>query len=340
MNAVFPVASADGDVDPNTLAYPASTGRRENAEQEEEEEEESDDEERTIAYHPYGLFFLRRIEVHGNPKVPRMRSGGPQLSLYAFKFFFQATLAEVELRIKQTGIVPRDAIAKRYSNKTRLTTSIALLDEDVPREIFDLEQKGFRLPSPVVDSGSDMEKDSSDEESLGLNACITSIYHQFFIDIFIKAPGAKGSYHSFCRLSEDERARAKPDLCKERNLGRLFTACFYKIGDKKDFDDVFDRLFPPKGCIITQKVQNYKNCTYFIKWLDFVGQSDEKTAKEVRKEIRKMMRGLFWLPYARADRIWLTKQGQKGLTRLPTGDQGTAPHLLVRGKPQWDSSSS
>ena len=329
MEAVLPLT--DGR-DPDQLVIAFHANRR--GDGQEEEESDGDDESPAVPYYPYGVIFLRRIMLE---HVPRMRAGGRSLTPVAFKYIFGATEDEIEHNYYRVGIIPPNAIAANrvVTNKAKRTpTYIPELGTAEPA-LFALAERGHRLPSPPVNSGSDLEDvDNNSEDEEGIDAAITQLFRQLLIDMMYKVPNPRGVGNpSYCLLNSDERLSVPEELYKNRKLSEIWRACQYKYASREDFELAFDHLFPPRGHQTGPKVQNYLQTRYYIKWKEICDTADPKTIDVIRLEIKKRVMKFDWIPHACQDKMWNTKH-LKGFHRYPTGSNGPAPRILFRGRPE------
>jgi hypothetical protein len=336
MKAILPITDGVDHADPDTLAYPAAAYH-----EEEEEEEESDEESsaRSVPFNPYGIICLRRIVVQVN--VPRMRAGGPFISVPAFRFFFGTSQQEIVHKYYKVGIIPREVIAERrvVTNKTRRTISY-VAPSDVPEpNLFSLAAGGHKLPPPPVDDGSDIETDEDGDRTTGdIDIEISKMWRQFLIDMALKTPNRQGAtLQSYLTVSKKDRLLVGEALYKNPKLSDMWSACQYKVASKTDWTRAFDHLFPPFLHRTSKNVQNYTQCIYYIKWAEIRGTADESTVNAIRKQLQKKFSKLIWVPHAGQDKMWTTSRTASGFTRLPPDTTGAAPRILIRMEPQWES---
>jgi hypothetical protein len=333
MKAVLPITDSADHADPDTLAYPAAGNNQ-------EEEEESDDESSapSVPFNPYGIVFLRRIVVHVN--VPRMRAGGPFISLPAFHYFFGASQREIEFKYYKVGIVPQEVIAERrvVTNKARHTTTYVAPSEDPEPNLFSLATQGHKLPPRAVDDGSDVEMEEDDGNTGDIDHEISTMWRQFLIDMALKTPNRKGAtLRSYFTVSKKDRSLVGEELYKNPKLSDMWSACQYKVANKADWTRAFDHLFPPIDHLTPKNVQNYTQCTYYMKWAEIRGTADKSTVIAIRRQLEKKFSKLVWVPHAGQDKMWPTSQTAPGFTRLPPDTTGPAPRILIRTEPQWES---
>ena len=329
MEAVLPITEAS-DADADMLAFPPRT--RTGFEEEEEEEEEA----AVIPYNPFGVVFLRCMKL--NVTVPRMRAGGRFLSDSAFKFLFGATEEEVHYRYYSIGLIPPEATHKVrvITNKTRVTPTFVNFSDEPQPALFHLAEKGYTLPPPPQDDGSDIETETEDDPNGNdIDFSISQMWRQFLIDMAVKTPVARGAASpSYLKLSADGRTSVGEDFYKIITLSDIWRACQYKVASREDWNLAFDHLFPPREHKTSAKAQNYRQCKYYIKWKEICVTADEATVAGIRHQIKKKMNKLVWIPHACQDKLWPTATKAK-FTRLPPNSTGPAPRILVKQKPTW-----
>jgi hypothetical protein len=269
-----------------------------------------------------------------------MRTGGPSLPDSSFKYLFNATFDEIKLRYLRLGIVPKTTLnrVRITTNKGRITsTATACLDGD-STPLFDVSSRGIQYPRPPEDSGSDVDpNDEEREQPPAMDEWMTLLYKQFLVDVLLKSPNPKGATGaSYCLLSKEERLAADETLYQKEDLSEVFRSCHYKIRTNEDFDRIFDHIFPPSQHKASSKAQNYGQCKYYLRWKEYTASATEEEVLVLRKELKKRISLLFWIPFAEQDRMWNTKGGS-GFIRLPSGSQA-APRVCVRSSPRWSQS--
>jgi hypothetical protein len=346
MVGILPHVERDG-ADPNTLAFPARTSH-----EEEEDESESTDSDssvvprhrfkataNTLPYNPYGLVFLRAIRVGAKYPVPRFQHSSLfqyiVFSTKAFRFFFgKNNIDELKEDLIRKTIVQRHN-PSRISNKRR--TAPRQIEEG-ERALFKLSRKGFKLPAPVVDEGSDIDVDSGNEPDGGdsredIDSKLSKIWRQFLVDLAAKAPNRKGAtFDSYCRLDADQRSMIDDKVHQNSKLSDYWVDCQWKFSTKSEWDVSFNRLWPQKGTILYGNAQNYPTTTYYVQWVTLTNDSDLPTVNAMRSALKKKFDTLYWMPHAQTDRIWHTKY-LKGFRRFDAYEEfQAAPRILINPK--------
>jgi hypothetical protein len=274
-------------------------------------------------------------------EVPRMRAGGPFLTPPAFRYFFKDSITEIKYKYSRTRIVPREVIQRErmVSNKAKRTaTYVSQYGEGEPEPIvFDLASKGYKLPEPVVDSGSDLEdNDDMDVDETGdIDVEVSKMWRQFLVDMALKTPNRAGAANaSYFKLSGDERLSVGEDVYKNPNLSETWRACQYKVGSREEWERAFGHLFPAREQRTAQTVQNYTQCKYFLQWKKLCAEGEAVVVDAIRKQLWQRVWQFAWIPHACQDKMWPTTSLAR-FTRLPPDTRGPAPRMLVKSRPRW-----
>jgi hypothetical protein len=333
MDAVLPLTESH-DADHLVLAY--SPRRRAREQEEDEESDEDDNESRAVPYYPFGVIFLRRIQLN---TIPRMRVGGRTLTAPAFKHIFKASYEEIEYKYFRTGLIPQQAMAttRVVTNKSQRTATWIPEPGDESKSLFNLGDRGLNLPPRPVDEGSDMEfmSDSEDDEE-NIDIVVTRLYRQLLCDIMCKAPNPRGVDNpSYCKLTREERLSVSEDVFHNRSIPALWRKCQYKRVSKNEFNLAFNHLFPARDHKTGPKVQNYTQCQYYVKWKEICTTATPATVDIIRQEIRKRLVKFAWLPHACQHKMWSTKH-YKEFKQYPSDSpkDAAAPRVLFFKEPE------
>jgi hypothetical protein len=294
----------------------------------------------TLPAFPYGLVFLRNIRVGPQHPVPRLNNEGLSIRDKAFRYFFKVNPDQVQEEFFRAALV-QPAHPNRISNKVRRTATYYLVEGNEAVPDFDLAGRGYRLPSPVQDTGSDMEVDMDQgdgNEGDGIDEELTKIWRQFLLDITQKAPNKKSAADpSYCVLSDNQRREVTERTYQNRKLSDYFLDCQWKIASSSEWSLVFNRLFPPKnGRRLAGKVQNYESAQYYANWAKLKDRADDETASRMQEALRKKFDSLYWMPFAQTDRIWKTKVEPKFNKSSGVDREVAAPQVFVRDQaPLW-----
>jgi hypothetical protein len=202
---------------------------------------------------------------------------------------------------------------------------------------FNLSRRGYRLPSPAHDAGSDASQDShdSEDENGDIDIQLTKVWRQFLLDVTSKSPNKRHAYEgSYCILTKDQRLGVNEATYKNQRLSDYFVDCQWKVPEETEWDLVFNRLFPPKnGKPLAGKVQNYETTTYYPEWAKLKERADENTFNRMRRALRMKFDCLYWMPFAQTDRIWGTKPDIKFSKSSGIDRKAAAPQIFVRFAP-------
>lgn len=361
MTAILPHLH-EVDANQDILAFPArkSSAQEEEGEEGEEGSESTDSEDSriparpatatatTLPCNPYGLVFLRPISVGEKYPVPRfLKSALLQymvLSEKAWRYFFGMARDEINDTFFNPSVV-KNINPTRIPNKVKRTAHRQNLG-DAEGILFDLTSKGYKLPHPVVDEGSDQdmgsvsEPDNRDSDDDDVDSKLSKLWRQFLVDLTSKAPNPKSANSpSYCKLNAEQRSAVDDNVHKNKKLSDYWVDCQWKVATQSEWTLIFDRLWPNKDKILYGSVQNYKTATYYLQWTTLTSDSDTQTVSAMRKEIRLRFDSLFWVPHAQTDRIWATKY-MPGFKRSNGVEEfKAAPRILINWKakdgPTW-----
>lgn len=151
--------------------------------------------------------------------------------------------------------------------------------------LFDLTHRGYKLPEPIVDEGSDQDmgsnneiqiQDSDDDEDI--DSKLSKLWRQFLVDLTAKAPNPKNaSSPLYCKLGAEEHLMVNNDTHKNSKLSDYWADCQWKIATKSEWTLIFDHLQPPKNKVLNGSVQNYNSTAYYLEWTALTSNSDIQT---------------------------------------------------------------
>lgn len=336
MQRILPLTDSI-DPDPNTLLFRSWDYR-------------DDTDDYWIPFSPYGAIFLRRVML--DVEVPRMALDTyvTPLPEDCFSYLFDATEEHIRHKYAPVGIIPRgvEATQRVVTNKTQRTPRfVEEAHENEPTHrslLFDLASKGFKLPPPTIDDGSDMEVDGEPVAPCivrTIDEVVTEMYRQFLSDVINKSPSPRSSsLPSYCTLTASQKLTVTEDLYKNINFKDIWRQCNWKITQKNDWELAFSHLFPERSHEASSRIQNYTQCRYYQTWKEICTTADPACVDAIRAAIRKRVSRFKWLPYACCDKMWRTstkeKKGDKVWVRFPPGSSGPAPHIISRIKPCWN----
>jgi hypothetical protein len=367
MTAILPHVNRN-EASEFTLAFqPRRSNVREEGEEEEEEDEEdgseSSDSEgprnpvrtvtaraETIPCNPYGLVFLRSISA-GDVPVPRFKRSAlfqyMALTEKAWRFFFGKDRGEINEQFL-SPLVVNTANPARMPNKVKRTAKRQKLD-DSEAILFDLASKGYNIPDPVVDEGSDQEMGSDTEPRNqgpqadvddNIDSKLSKLWRQFLVDLTVKSPNPRNANApSYCKLTPEQRLTVDDTVYKNKKLSDYWFDCQWKIATEQNWTLNFNRLWPDKGKVHFGFVQNFPSATYYVHWTRLTSESEQGTVTAMRKELRVMFDLFFWMPDAQSDRIWITKAIPGYMRSSGVDESKPAPRILInwraKDRPTW-----
>ena len=302
----------------------------------------------TAPSYPYGLVFFRRIDVGPNCPLPNLGKGTPELPDNAFFFFFRSSKVDIYLDLTSSVLVkPTNSL--RTQNKSQRTKMYINEGQNPPTNDFNLEARGIRCASPVYYEDESGANDGDDhvnprtvnvsDPSDPIDVKLTKIWRQFLLDVTSKAPNFRdGARPSYCKLSLAERMVVNQKTYQNSMLSDYFLDCQWKVVENKDWQLIFDRLFPKIGKDLIGKVQNYMSTRYYPAWIALRDAETPEVFNACRKEIKKSFDQLFWMPFAQTDRIWHSRYMASFQRPPPLNRQVPSPLIYINGfSPRWNS---
>jgi len=255
-----------------------------------------------------------------------------------FRYIFSVDRDDVDIAYFRTQlVVPSNP--DRVANRTHRTALRFVEEEEAPR-IFNLAERGYQLPPPMRDEGSDAEDDNEPQvfdDVLDIDMNLTTLWRQFLVDLTAKAPNRKGAGQpSYCVLTKIQRDRVNDATYQNLRLREYFAQCQFRIGSKSEWDEAFEKYWPLKGRVLIGNPQNLPSMNYYLNWLKWLSEiPDEQqfVITAMRDDLRKLFYTLKWIPNIQSDRVWYTKEDTHNLfQRFPDSQIRTGPRILIR----WD----
>ncbi|KAI0362850.1 hypothetical protein BV20DRAFT_959453, partial [Pilatotrama ljubarskyi] len=212
-----------------------------------------------------------------------------------------------------TGInrTRRPSHPARTRNRTNHTPAIQYVNGAAITHLdLGLRASGIRIRPATHLTGVDItdSDDDAEEETIGpdtdIDTLVNLIWAQFAYDLIQVSPNLKGRYDPpYTTLTQQEQTQVTADMYKKAALP--FRAVWFRARDLKFWDLQFGRFFPSYD-IVVGKIQNYTSCRYFQQWMRVRAQTSKEDFEFIRSQLRKLFRGLVWLPSTDVDRIWDT----------------------------------
>jgi hypothetical protein len=288
----------------------------------------------TLPANLYGLVFFRTMCLGDRHPVPRFEKGkvlrdGP------FRYLFGVDFKDITEDYFSSAVTTSKG-PHRSNNRTRRTKRVHYDDDAPPQQLFHLRLRGVELEQRPHDDGSDLEAGEEEEDLQGdVDKRLTNLWLQFLRDVASKAANRKGGdAEGYCKFTGDvEVALRDRGLYKNLRLSEFFNDCQWRVGVDKDWDAVFDHLFPLDS---RSPRQNYNSCTYYRDWKDIRDSTpDRETLDVVRKALKSKFSTLLWFPYAQGDRIWPTRLYESRFKKFIKAGE-PAPWILCRRQPSWN----
>ncbi|TFK17795.1 hypothetical protein FA15DRAFT_733086 [Coprinopsis marcescibilis] len=317
------------------------------------DEEEDDDDEfeddmqvDTVPCNPYGLIFLREIRIGEAYPIPRFCSSSSGfLDEKTFRYFFGTTFSDFKQYVRSMRVA-KISNPQRVKNKVVAKSRFTKLNlPQVP--IFNVA--GTQQPIEIrEDSDNDTADDSEGEDAadkpldifkLPFDQLLDIIYHNMFSQLASTSPNPKpGTRGPYILLTIEEREDVHEGVFKKRNLAKIWDTCRFKVLDETEWRRLFERFFPAKGQDTGSRAQNYSNCPFISDWTQVLELAVYAPYWEAGREaLWRRFKRLYWMPAARADRIWTTSGKRESGFVYPPGESGTAPLLYVReSAPTWN----
>ncbi|KAI1784122.1 hypothetical protein LXA43DRAFT_872773, partial [Ganoderma leucocontextum] len=173
---------------------------------------------------------------------------------------------------------------------------------------FTLTQHGVaRIPTMQM-TGPDIENlDDPEDEEVSLDRAFSLLWAQFPSDVIQCSPNQKNRHKpSYIKLSQAAREAVTHDFFRAVELP--FDAAYLRVCNEQQWRElVFDKFFPPKGTVLSDRLQNFRNARYFSTYLGEIERLSPHDATVIREELWILFRGLSWLPHPYSDRMWKSK---------------------------------
>ncbi|RXW17373.1 hypothetical protein EST38_g8477 [Candolleomyces aberdarensis] len=304
--------------------------------------ENNDDQGReTAPCYPYGYFFLRTVRFDAEHPTPGMeRSPHSRIPEKTFEHFYGAPYTAL-LDFAYNGSLAVKSHPSRSSNKINqpvyhpppeqpipILFTLSIGDQLVPENDWDY--------NPLAD---DMDEDRP-RERVTWNYRLSQIWTQCMLDAMATVPNPQGATEPcYCILSKSARQEITEKIFADMNIGRYFNKARWKVGSPKDHKYAFDNLFLEKGRLKAGQIQNFNSCSYYKMWNHFRENNTKEVTEEARKLLRKRFdKKIFWFPWVKNDRIWLTTKDKDGkFKKTPgLGDGEPSPVFLTKANLRWN----
>jgi hypothetical protein len=227
----------------------------------------------------------------------------------------------------------------RVQNKTQ-RTDVAPKLKSGEALISSLQQKGIELTERQQDEGSDVEneRDNIVDVTTRIDEELTSVWRQFQLDLFLKAPNQSTSgSEGYCRLSEYERKEKFDEALKTPELSKVWRVASIRAARQTEWDELFDWFWRDSQYHVDAmtnggKMQNIGQMLYREQWRELLGRLPSRLAiAQARQDLRKQWNLMMWMPKRDADRVWMSKTTKKGFKFYTLSTDKTpkpGPHII------------
>jgi hypothetical protein len=241
-------------------------------------------------------------------------------------------------------LAPATQAADRVPNRRkRPTLDVDFTQQHLSRRLYGFAVTGVTLIPPQHRTGDQPGFLGGQEITLAtegvehdeglfnrdVNQFLEHLWAQFGSDIFACAPNQYRGGPSYLRTPVELRSSMTAEWMRSIDLRGVFKECRVRQVPNDQWGSTFDRYFPDKGYKMPNGVQNWKNLTYFRRWLIWSSQYlTSSHRKLVRDALREHFDDLAWVPMCDGERVWFTKRdaGSGAVTLPPTH---TTPAVIL-----------
>lgn len=280
-----------------------------------------------ISCNPWGITLISKIITSG---VGSRLANGMALPIDVVQALTHHRVSYETVELRHAPAMKKRAKSKTiHVHNRQPLTSEAQVPENA--QVFNLEALGAALPVDEED------EDNVDDPPRGLNEQVSALWSQFLADLLIKAPNPRRGSLPYCRLDIWEKEEVGEEGFKNPNLAIIWNIVAFRRATPSEWTSVFDRLFPSKVKEYAPTTQNYTQCRWLQQWGKMLLTMDPSSIHITRTALRQSFDQLLWIPAAKSDRIWETKQ-QSGFTKYPRMEESTwtAPKIFINPK-KWRS---
>ena len=283
-----------------------------------------------------GCYFLSAVQLdHGLFRLPLTRELDTQT-------YAQMYGAESWHSLEQLFHEGEQRQIRKEQAGTRRTRSTAVFEADresPEREVdFGVHEADVTRRPAIMLTGPDIAPNAgrpANDPALanGINGQLNKIWHQFLRDVLRKCP--TGSDGAYCVLETAEIEEATEEIYKSATLP--FRGAFVKVAQKQAWDtSMFDRFFPSRKLLaqFNKPAQHFPQCGYYLQWKSLIGTTRGDGDEELREGIRQEYNKLGWLPWNKADRMWIVQSAETGqFSKLGVERGGKGVKIAVN--PTW-----
>lgn len=286
-----------------------------------------------------GCYFISAVEQdHGLFRCPITRELDAQV--YA-KIYNVPSWSALE-QLFQEGEAKQQRKEHAGQRRNRITAIFEDERQSPEREIaFELDNvelgPSIMLTGRDITSNAIRPPDQGDVEN-GVSGEVNGIWRQFLRDLLRKCPsGADGPY---CVLTAADIEAVTETIYQSVTLP--LRSVFVKVPQKQAWDtSLFDRFFPSRAHLakFNKPAQHFPHCGYYLRWQALINKTKGAGDEEIRASIRQEYNKLGWVPWNKADRMWIVESKETGqYSKLGVGRGQSGVRIAVN--PMWGKKHS
>lgn len=203
------------------------------------------------------------------------------------------------------------------------------------------ELKAVEMPSPLFDVGPDIPlEDRVYEETLPDDApvFVNQLIEQLPSDLMQKV-GETHDLWKHTRLTQDECQRLHPRVMRDHDIGNVFTHAQVELGTKRQWDELFEKLFKPKNKLRAGRRAARDNIAqlHCVKMWDQyrLNTTSENEADLVRGALKDEFDKFVWMIWCSGSRIiqYESKLRRKGRIVTDGNPARSASSVLLMQNP-------
>ena len=283
---------------------------------------------RVVAYRPLNLWYMHSLYFSpgdGNlPRVTSHRTISKSTIVYLASTtrerlnlmgFFRLFTGDAHSKSKQSRPedpwgaeepLPVNPVGPQMNKQRNVKKRI---DYDVP------DQFEGQIPDAKRARGYESEDDDPEERegSAPLSQMVTTLLHNFPLQVFDKAPNNRHANESWCTLDPAQKLQITFDIFADATrLPNLFTSYFDYGFDADKWDKTIAAWFPTleeyeKLASAKVKTQGIKQLSAWNEWGMLMASLPEDSRRASVKQVRQMVNKKWqWVPYFGNGRLWGT----------------------------------
>jgi hypothetical protein len=195
------------------------------------------------------------------------------------------------------------------------------------------------IPEPQRRRAYDSEEEDPEEreEPVTADKKLSSIFHNYPVQIFSKVPNRRSPPVSWCLLSQSARLELKEQIfCDSAEPRRLFSSYVDYGFDREKWNKTVQVYFPTYGehlKLQTPKIQGLSQLDIWTEWRILVEEADQAGRKKLVKVARKRVNDNWkWLPLFAKHHLWSTGTSSVPNTARYIGEDKGGPWIVRNPK--------